>query len=151
MPASELADAIRRETVAAMKARDKERLGVLRMLQAAIKQEEVDGRRELDDEDVAAVLRSYQKKVKDALAGARDSGREDLAAQAERELAVVASFLPPELSDEELAAVVDEAVAETGAASLKDMGRVMKVAMAKTGGRAEGARVSAAVKARLAG
>ncbi len=151
MAKSALATRIQQDTIAAMKAKDKDRLTVMRMLQAAIKQVEIDTREELDDEGVVKVLRSYLKKVKDSLAGARDSGRTELVAKAEAEQAIVQSYLPAELDDDALAAIVREAVADTGASSLKDMGRVMKAAMAKTGGRADGNRVSALVKSLLAG
>ena len=151
MDKSQLATRIRQDTIAAMKAKDKGRLGVLRMLQAAIKQVEVDTREDLDDEGVLKVLRAYMKKVKDSLAGARDSGRTELVAGAESELAIVQSYLPAELDDAALEGLVREAIAETGASSPKDMGRVMKAAMAKTGGRADGGRVSALVKSLLAG
>ena len=151
MAKSELATRIRQDTITAMKAKDKNRLTVMRMLQAAIKQVEIDTREELDDEGVVKVLRSYLKKVKDSLAGARDSGRAELEAQAEAELAIVQSYLPAELDDDVLEGLVREAIAETGASSLKDMGRVMKAAVAKTGGRADGGRISALVKSLLDG
>ncbi len=151
MSKSELANRIQQDTVAAMKAKDKDRLTVMRMMQAAIKQVEIDTREELDDEGVQKVLRAYLKKVKDSLAGARDSGRAELTAKAEAELDLVQSYLPAELDDEALADIVREAIAETGAETMKDMGKVMKAAMAKTGGRADGNRVSALVKSLLAG
>lgn len=150
MATSELAVRLQRETVAAMKAKDKERLQVLRMLQAAVKQVEVDTRKELDEQAVVAVVRSYAKKVRDELAGARQGGRDDLAARAEAELAIVQTFLPAELPDEELSEIVRNAIAATGAASPRDMGMVMKTAMAEVAGRAEGGRVSAMVKRQLA-
>jgi len=148
MPSGEIAARLKADVVAAMKARDKQRLQVLRMLQAAVKQIEIDQRVELDDE---GVVRSYAKKVKDSLAGARDAGRDDLVAGAEAELALVEQYLPAEMSDDEIAKLVEAAVAETGAEGMKDMGRVMKAAMAAFAGRADGSRVSAAVKKRLAG
>ncbi|MBU0743017.1 GatB/YqeY domain-containing protein [bacterium] len=151
MANSELAKRIQQDTITTMRAKDKDRLTVMRMLQAAIKQVEIDTREELDDEGVVKVLRAYLKKVKDSLAGARDGGREDLVARAEAELAIVESYLPAELDDEVLEAIVREAIAGTGASSLKDMGQVMKAAMARTGGRADGNRVSALVKSLLAG
>lgn len=148
---SELTDRIQSEVIAAMKQKQKQRLGILRMLQAAIKQVEVDERRELTDPDVLKVIGSYARKVKDQLKGAREGGREDLAAVAEAELAVVSEFLPAELTDAELEAMVREAVSETGADGLRDMGKVMQAVMPKVAGRAEGGRVSALVKRLLAG
>ena len=151
MPESSTAARLKAEVVAAMKAKDKERLGVLRMLQAAVKQVEVDERRELTDADVTKILASYARKVKDQLAGAEQGGRAELVDRCRNELAVVQEFLPAELEDAELERLVDEAVAETGAAGPQDMGKVMKAVMPKTAGRADGGRVSAAVKRRLAG
>ena len=151
MAKSELAARLKTETVAAMKAKDKDRLQVLRMLSSAVKQIEIDTREELDDEGVTKVVRSYAKKVKDALQGARDAGRAEMVAALEAETAVVAEFLPAEMDDATLEALVREAIEECGATSMKDMGKVMKPAMAKIAGRAEGGRVSAAVKKLLAG
>ena len=151
MTTSDLAARLQRETVAAMKAKDKERLGVLRMLQAAVKQVEVDERRELDDADVLKILTSYARKVKDQLAGAESSGRDELVAQARTELEIVQEFLPAEMDDAALEAAVQEAIAESGAEGPKDMGKVMKAVMPKTAGRADGGRVSAMVKKLLAG
>ncbi len=146
MASGEIASKIQAATVRAMKERDKERLGVLRMLQAAIKQAEVDSREELTEAGLLKVLGSYARKVKDQLKSAQEGGREDLLARAEQELAIVQEFLPAELSEGELEEIVRQTVAETGAESVKDMGRVMKEVMGKVAGRAEGGRVSALVK-----
>ena len=151
MATGERADRLKTETITAMKEKDKQKLTVLRMLQAAVKQIEIDTREELDDAGVVKVLRSYDKKVKDAIAGAKDSGRDDLLAEYEAEHAIVADFLPSELPDAELDALVAEAVAECGAESMKDMGKVMKAAIPRVGGRADGGRISAAVKRLLNG
>ena len=149
MAPSELAARLKTEVVTAMKAKD--RLGVLRMLQAAIKQVEVDERRELSDTDVVKILTSYARKVKDQLAGAESSGRAEAVAQAQAELAIVQEFLPAEMDDASLEKAVKEAIAESGAAGPQDMGKVMKAVMPKTAGRADGSRVSALVKKLLAG
>lgn len=151
MAKGELGTRLQQETVAAMKAKDKDRLTVLRMIGAAVKQVEIDTREDLDDDGVIKVVQSYAKKVKDSLQGARDAGRDEMAAAAEAELAVVKEFLPAEMGDADLDALVNEAIAETGATSMKEMGQVMKAAMAKVAGRAEGGRVSAAVKRLLSG
>ncbi len=151
MAASELAGRLKGEVVAAMKAKDKERLGVLRMLQAAVKQVEVDERRELDDQDVVKVLGSYARKVKDQIKSYGEGGRTELKEAAEAELAIVSEFLPAELDDGELEKLVREAVAESGAAGMRDMGKVMKAVLPKVAGRADGGRVSALVKQVLAG
>lgn len=146
MAKGELAGRIQEATVAAMKARDKERLGIMRMLQAAIKQIEVDKRVELDESAVLQVVSSYARKVKDQLDSYRDGGREDLCAKVERELAIVTDFLPAELTEAELTEVVQGAIAESGAESLRDLGKVMKLVMPRVAGRAEGGRVSGLVK-----
>lgn len=151
MPTGELGARLQAAVVAAMKAREKERLGVLRMLQAQVKQVEVDQRVALDDAGVLKVLASYQRKVKESLAEARKAGREDLAAGAAAELAVIGEFMPAEMDDAELEAAVRAAIAQAGATGPGDMGRVMKAVMPHTAGRADGARVSAAVKRLLAG
>ena len=148
---SETADRLQAEVTAAMKQRQKQRLGILRMIQAAVKQVEVDERRELTEDDVLKVVGSYARKVKDQLAGARDGGREELADAAAAELVVVNEFLPAELTDTELEAVVGEVVADVGATSLQDLGKVMKAAMPRVAGRADGNRVSALVRQMLAG
>ena len=134
-----------------MKAKNKERLGVLRMLQSALKQVEVDTRTELDDDGVIKVLASYGKKVKDQIRSYGDGGRDDLKAAAEAEMGIVEEFLPGQMSDAEIAAAVQEAIAETGAAGPQDMGKVMKALMPKTAGRADGGKVSALVKKALVG
>lgn len=151
MAKCEIAANIQQEVIAAMKAKDKSRLGVLRMVQAAVKQIEVDERRDLEDADLLKILSSYSRKVKDQIASYGDAGRTELKDAAEAELAIVAEFLPAELSDEELGAIVAEAVADTGAAGPQDMGKVMKEVLAKTSGRADGGRVSALVKQALVG
>jgi len=151
MAKSEIAAKLQQEVIAAMKAKDKERLGVLRMLQAAVKQVEVDQRKELTDEDVLKILSSYARKVKDQISSYGDAGRGELKAAAEKELGIVSEFLPAEMSDEELAGIIAAAVAETGAAGPQDMGKVMKAVLARTSGRADGGRVSAMVKQSLTG
>lgn len=151
MATSELALRLKNEVVAAMKAKQKERLGVLRMMQSAVKQVEVDERRELSDDDVIKVLSGYAKKVKDQIRSYGDGGRAELLADAEAELVIVEEFLPAEMDDAELEKIVTDAVAEVGAAGPQDMGKVMKAVMPKTAGRADGSRVSAMVKKTLAG
>jgi uncharacterized protein YqeY len=151
MSKSETAARLQQDVVAAMKAKDKDRLGVLRMLQAALKQVEVDERRELDETDVIKVLGSYARKVKDQVKSYGEGGRADLLAAAEAELALVSAYLPAELDDAELEDIVRAAVQECGATGLQDMGRAMKAAMPMVGGRADGSRVSALVKKILAG
>ncbi len=151
MAQSEIAAKLKADVIAAMKAKDKDRLGVLRMLLAAVKQVEVDTRQELSDADVMKLLSSYGRKVKDQIKSYGEAGREELRAAAEVELAIVAEYLPAEMSDEELETIVRATVAEVGAAGPQDMGKVMKALMPKTTGRADGGRVSALVKKVLVG
>jgi uncharacterized protein len=148
---SEILARIKQDTVAAMKAKDRERLGILRQVSAAIKQVEVDERRELDDQGVLAILQKYAKQVRDSLEAAEKAGRSEAVAAAEAELVIVREYLPAELDDAALGAIVDEAIGETGASGPKDMGAVMKAVMPRVTGRADGSRVSAMVKSKLVG
>ncbi len=148
---SAIAARLQADVIVAMKAKDKDRLGVLRQLQAALKQVEIDERIELDDDRVITILMGYAKKVRDTLASAEKAGREEMAADARTELALVQLYLPAALSDDDLGAIVDEVIAETGASSPKEMGLVIKGVMPRVKGRAEGARVSAMVKSKLVG
>jgi len=146
MAKSEIVAQLKSEVITAMKAKQKDRLGVLRMLQAAVKQVEVDTRRELSDADAIKVFSSYGRKVKDQIKSYGEGGRPELRAAAEAELAIVSEFLPAEMSDEELEKIVRAAVAEVGAAGPQDMGKVMKAILPQTAGRADGGKVSALVK-----
>jgi len=133
----------------AMRAKDSLRLNTIRMIRTAIKNREIDERKELDDQGVIAVLSTVVKQRRESAQVYRENGRPELAEKEEQELAVVMEFLPSQLSDDELKALIEEAVTEVGAASMKDMGKVMKVVAAKTTGRADGKVVSELVKARL--
>ena len=135
---------------AAMRARDKARLGTLRMVTAAIKQLEIDRQTTLDDAAVVSVLETMRKQRRDAHTQFADAGRMDLAEQEAFEISVIESYLPEPLSEEELATLIDGAVNDTGAASMKDMGRVMGALKDKVQGRADMGQVSALVKAHLA-
>ncbi len=135
----------------AMKAKDSLRLGAIRLIRAAIKNREIEERKELDDQAVIAVLSSLAKQRRDSIEAYRESGREELAQKEEQELLVIQDFLPRQLTEDEIRRIVDAAVAEVGANSPKDMGRVMKIVAPKTTGRADGRLVSELVKARLAG
>ncbi len=151
MAQSEIAAKLKSEIVVAMKANDKARRDVLRMLQAAVKQVEIDTRQELTDADVMKVLTSYGRKVKDQIKSYGEGGRDELQASAKAELEIVNEFLPVEMGDDELEAIVRGAVDETGATGPQDMGKVMKVLMPRTAGHADGSRVSAMVKKILVG
>lgn len=146
MATCELGARLQAVVIAAMKAKEKDRLGVLRQMQAAIKQIEIDERRELVDADVLKILSSYAKKVKDTLASTVGTGRDDLKAAAEAELAIVNEFLPAEIGDAELETLVRQAIATSGALTPAEFGKVMKTAVPLTTGRADGSRVSAMVK-----
>jgi len=121
------------------------------MMQAAVKQIEVDERRELEDADVVKILNSYGRKVKDQIKSYGEGGREELLQAAETELKIVSEFLPEEMSDEELETIVRTCVEEAGATGPQDMGKVMKLVMPKTAGRADGGKISALVKKVLLG
>ncbi|MCG6943108.1 MAG: GatB/YqeY domain-containing protein [Thiohalocapsa sp.] len=136
---------------AAMKAGDKPRLGVIRLINAAIKQREVDERIALDDTQVLAVLEKMVKQRRDSIAQYEAAGREDLAAVERFELGVCQEYLPEALSEAEIAALIDKAVTATGAASMRDMGKLMGVLKPKLQGRADMGAVSQQVKARLQG
>jgi uncharacterized protein len=135
----------------AMKAGDKRRLGVIRLILAAIKQREVDERIELDDTQVLAVLDKMVKQRRDSITQFEKAGRTDLVEQEGFEVEVCQGYLPAALSAQEVAALIEQAVAETGASGVKDMGRIMGWLKPKVQGRADVGVVSAQVKSRLAG
>lgn len=133
----------------AMRAKDKDRLGTIRLIQAAIKQREVDERIELNNEQVLAVLDKMVKQRRDSISQYRGAGREDLAVKEEAELEIIQHYLPEALSEAELDSLIDEAITSSGAESMKDMGKVMGVLKPKVQGRADMGAVSARIKARL--
>lgn len=134
----------------AMKAHDKDRLAVIRMVRGAVRQQEIDGKKELGDEDVLAVIGKEVKMRRDSIEEFRKGGREDLVEKTEAEIAVLMPYLPAQLSEEEIRGLVQAAVKQTGAASPKDMGKVMGVLMPKVKGRADGKTVNAIVRSMLA-
>lgn len=136
---------------AAMRARDKERLGVIRLALAAIKQQEVDNRIELDDAAVLAVLDKMVKQRRESIRQYTDGGRTDLADVEQAEIVVIQDYLPQALTEDEVQALVAEAVAATGAESVKDMGKVMAWIKPRAQGRADMSKVSGLIKAQLAG
>jgi len=135
----------------AMRGRDKPRLGVIRLILAAVKQREVDERIELDDTQVITVLDKMSKQRRDSLEHYEKAGRDDLAEQEKFELGVLKTYLPEQLGDAEIDALIEEAVQATSASSLKDMGKVMGLLKDKLQGRADMGAVSGKIKARLAG
>jgi uncharacterized protein len=134
---------------AAMKGGEKDRLAVIRLVQAQIKQREVDERIELDDAQVLAVLEKMQKQRRDSLDQFEKAGREDLAKVERYEITIIDAYLPTKLTDAELDALIDAAVAESGATSARDMGKVVALVKEKAAGRADMGAVAGKVKAKL--
>jgi uncharacterized protein len=145
-----LKDRINDDMKAAMRARETERLGTIRLLLAAIKQREVDERTTLDDAAITAVIDKMIKQRKDSISQFEAAGRTDLVSKESAELAVLTAYMPAQLSEAEIAAEVQATVAQTGAAGPQDMGKVMGVLKGKLAGRADMTAVSALVKAALA-
>jgi uncharacterized protein YqeY len=144
-----LKNQITEDMKSAMKAGDKDRLKVVRLIMAAIKQVEVDSRSELDDNGVLGVLEKMVKQRRDSVEQFEKGGRDDLAAIERAEIEVLEAYLPEKLSADELAALVDEVIAATGAESIRDMGKVMGQIKARAAGRADMGAVGAIVKERL--
>jgi uncharacterized protein YqeY len=142
---------IQEDVKAAMRSGDKRRLGALRLVTAAIKQREVDERIELDDTAVLAVLDKMVKQRRESIAQYEKAGREDLAGQEAYEIQLLQEYLPEALSETEIEAAVDEAIAATGAAAMRDMGKVMGQLKPRLQGRADMGAVSALVKRKLDG
>ena len=139
-----IADTVKQDLTVAMKAGEKDRVGALRLVLSELQKAEKAG-----DSDELAVLRRERKRRLEAATAFRDAGRDELAVGEEAEADIISAYLPAELSDDELQSIVAEAVAETGAVEPKDTGIVMKAAMARVAGRADGKRVSAMVKEAL--
>lgn len=135
----------------AMKAKEegKLRLGVIRMVRSAVRQAEIDGKKELDDDGVASVISKELKQRKDSLEEFKKGGRDDLVEKTEEEIKVLLAYLPEQLDEGEIRSLVKAAIEETGAASPKDMGKVMKALMPKTKGKADGKLVNNIVKEML--
>ncbi|MEK4241994.1 GatB/YqeY domain-containing protein [Janibacter sp. FSL W8-0316] len=137
----------------AMRAREQVRVATLRMVLTGISNAEVSGEsaRELSDDETLKVVAKEAKKRKESATAYRDAGRPELAEREEAELAVLETYLPAQLGDDELTAIVDRAIEQVGATSMAQMGQVMKAAQAEAAGRADGGAIAAKVKARLAG
>lgn len=145
-----IAEQVEKHLPAAMKAREELRLSVLRMMKAALKHKQIEVGHALDDAEAVAVLRTLVKQRHDSVEQFRKGGREDLATKEEQEIKILDGYLPAAASDEEIDAAVAAAIPETGATSVKDMGKVMKSAMAKLAGKnADGKRLSEKVRAKL--
>ena len=146
-----LRDQLNEDIKTAMKARETERLNALRLLSAAVKQREVDERITLDDAAVVSVIEKMIKQRKDSISQYEKAARQDLADKEKYEISVIEAYLPKQMSEGEVAAAVDAAIASTGAKGAADMGKVMGVVKPQLAGKADMGKVSAMVKARLAG
>ena len=146
-----LKDTLQQDVKDAMRSGDKRRLGVIRLVMAAIKQREVDERIELDDAQVTAVLDKMAKQRRESIDQYTKAGRDDLVDQESYELDLLKAYLPEQLDDAAIVAMIDEALQSTGASSIKDMGKVMGQLKSKLQGRADMGAVSNKIKARLTG
>lgn len=133
----------------AMRAKDKERLSTVRLILAAIKQQEVDTREDVDDAKILILLDKMSKQRRDSIAQYEAAGRDDLAVIEQRELALIQTYLPTQLTDDEITALITEAISETAASSMKDMGKVMAFIKPKAQGRADMGKLSGLIKAKL--
>ncbi len=143
---SALKDRLKNDLKEAMKSKDTFKRDVVRFLMSAIKQVEVDERRELSDEDIQRIIQKSVKQREDAATQYKEGGREDLFEKEMKEAEILKSYLPKQLSDEELRAIIEETIKEVGASSMKDMGKVMGAVIKKTVGQADGKRINAIVK-----
>jgi len=146
-----LKERITEDMKTAMRSGEKDRLAVIRLLQAAIKQREVDERITLDDAQVTSVLEKMIKQRKESIVAFEKGARADLVAKETAEIVILQPYLPAQLGDAELDALIAEAIAATGAASIKDMGKVMGLVKAKAAGKADMGAVGARIKAKLGG
>jgi uncharacterized protein YqeY len=148
---SSLKDRITEDMKTAMKAKDSERLGTIRMITSAIKQREVDERIQLDDTQVLAVLEKMIKMRKESIAQFQSGGREDLVAKEQKEIDLLQVYMPEALGEAEVDALIAQAIAEAGATSIKEMGKAMALLKQKAQGRTDMASASAKLKAKLGG
>jgi len=140
---------LQEEMKSALKAGDKEKLSVIRMLISEIKKVQIDKQKELTDDEIVQVLQKYAKQRKESIKQYTQAGRKDLAEKEQRELEIVSKFLPEALDENEIEKIVSKVITETGASSMKDMGKVMKKVMEEVKGRADGSVVSKIVKEKL--
>ncbi len=151
MSNASLTSRINEDVKSAMRSKDKPRLGVLRLITAAIKQREVDERITLNDDQVIAVLEKMIKQRKDSISQYEKAGRTELAEQEAFEIGILQEYLPEQLSEAEINTLVEEAISSSGATSMKDMGKVMGMLKPKLAGRADMGAVSKIIKSRLGG
>src|SRR5256886_6374116 len=143
-------DKIQSQMTDAMRNKDQLRLSVLRMMKTAVKNKEIDKMKPLDENEVMAVLNTLVKQRKDSVEQFRNGGREEMAQKEEGEIKIIEEYLPAAASEDDIRREIDDAVPESGAASMKDMGKVMKAALARLAGKsADGSRVSQMVKEKL--
>jgi len=145
-----LKERLKEDMKAALKAKDKEKLSVIRMLQALIKNAEIDKRGELTDEEIVSLLMKYAKQRRESIELYEKGGRQDLVEKERMELQIVESYLPKQMSEEEIRELVKKVIEEVGATSPKDMGKVMQAVMPKVKGRADGSVVNKIVRELLA-
>jgi hypothetical protein len=148
---SSLKDRITEDMKAAMRAKEPERLGTIRMITSAIKQREVDERIQMDDAQVLAIIEKMIKMRKESIAQFQSGGREDLAAKENKEIELLQTYMPAQLGEAEVDALIAEAIAQSGAVSIKEMGKAMALLKQKAQGRADMSAVSAKLKAKLSG
>ncbi|MBI4709768.1 MAG: GatB/YqeY domain-containing protein [Nitrospirae bacterium] len=144
-----MTNAFSEDLKAALKAGDKDTVSVIRMVRALIKNREIDKKASLSDEEIYTILNSMIRQTKDSIEQFSKGGREDLVRQETKELAIVQSYLPPQISEDELKVMVSGAIAEAGAAGIKDMGKVMKLITPKVKGQVDGRLLSDFVKQAL--
>jgi len=146
---SDLKQRIMDDMKSCMREGDKERLGTIRLALSAIKQQEVDSRSTLEDADILAILDKMAKQRRESIEQFEKAGRDDLASKEKDELKVIQTYLPSQLSDEEIASIIDEAIQTTGAQTMRDMGKIMGIIKPKMQGRADMSAVSTLIKSRL--
>ena len=146
-----LKERIQEDMKGAMRSGDKDRLGTIRLIMAAVKQREVDERITLDDTQLLSVLEKMGKQRRESITQFQAGGRADLVAKENAELTIINAYMPAPLADDELDALINAAISETGAATIKDMGKVMAIIKSKAQGRADMAAVGAKIKAKLGG
>ncbi len=144
-----LRDKLVEEMKTAMKARDDAKVSAIRMVRSAVKNREIDVGKELTDREVTEVIASLVKQRRESIRLFQEAGRDDLVTKEERELAILMDFLPKQLERDEIADIVEKAIAESGAEGIKDMGKVMKIVMPQVSGRADGNMVGEIVRGKL--
>lgn len=146
---SKLEDQITQDMISAQKAGDTKKLATFRMLRSAIHNAQIAARKELKDEDIVDVIQKEIKSRRDSISQFKKGGRQDLVENEEQEIKILEKYLPEQLSDEELSKIINQAISDTKAESIKDIGKVMSQVMPKIKGRADGGKVSELVKSKL--